>query len=171
MLLIYFILGLIVALILIAILSPSSYVVEKNITINRPVSEVYGKVADLNNFRKWNPWQQTEPGAASEITGSPDTIGHKYSWEGKKIGIGSFTLANRVTNQSIHFQLEFLKPWKSKADDSWTFSENAGATLVNWRNSGELPFPVARLMGPIIKKQLNHQFEAGLLNLKKLCEG
>jgi hypothetical protein len=67
--------------------------------------------------------------------------------------------------------LEFLKPWKSKAKDNWLFEHwGDGETKVTWQNSGNLPWPMARLMGPIIHKNLNHQFEAGLSNLKKFCE-
>jgi hypothetical protein len=171
MIILYFILGIIAALLLIALISPATYLVEKSIVINKPVNEVYMKVADLKYYNKWNPWQQTDPTATANITGSADSIGHRYGWEGKKVGVGSLTLANRTTNQSIHFDLEFVKPWKSKADDDWTFTNENGNTKVVWRNSGGLPFPVARIMGPMIKKNLNHQFEVGLSNLKKMCEG
>jgi hypothetical protein len=41
---------------------------------------------------------------------------------------------------------------------------------VTWQNSGQLPWPMARLMGPMINKGLNKQFGIGLDNLKKLCE-
>jgi hypothetical protein len=41
---------------------------------------------------------------------------------------------------------------------------------VTWQNSGQLPWPIASLMGPMINKNLNHQFEQGLNNLKKMCE-
>ena len=171
MIVIYFILGLLVALLVIALVSPSNYLVEKSTVINRPANDVYMKVADLNNYRKWNPWQQSDPTAEATITGAPDSIGHKYAWVGKKVGVGSLTLANRNTNQSVHFRIEFIKPFNAKADDSWTFTTENGQTKVNWRNSGDLPFPIARLMGPVLKKNLNQQFEAGLVNLKKLCEG
>jgi len=170
MIILYFIIGLLAALLVIALISPGSFLVEKTTVINRPVSEVYTKVANLNYYKQWNPWQQSDPTAKGTITGTPDTIGHQYSWEGKKVGVGSLTLANRTVNQNVHFKLQFLKPWKSQADDSWTFTPENGGTKVTWRNSGELPFPVARLMGPVIKKNLNQQFETGLSNLKKMCE-
>ena len=46
----------------------------------------------------------------------------------------------------------------------------SGETKVIWQNSGELPWPMARIMGPLINKNLNHQFEKGLSNLKKMVE-
>jgi hypothetical protein len=104
------------------------------------------------------------------IIGLPNTPGHKYAWQGKKTGTGSLRI-NNLDEKHIHFDLEFLKPWKSKAKDNWLFEHwGDGGTKVTWQNSGDLPWPIARLMGPMINKNLTHQFGIGLSNLKKLCE-
>jgi len=80
------------------------------------------------------------------------------------------TLAS-LDAKHIHFDLQFLKPWKAAAKDNWLFEHwGDDETKVTWENSGNLPWPMARLMGPLIHKNLNHQFETGLTNLKKSCE-
>ena len=171
MIFIYIFLGLIILLFLIAALLPKNYNVEKFTIIKKTVPEVMNKVGDLNYYSRWNPWQQSDPAAKSTVSGTPKTPGHKYAWEGKKVGVGSLTLRD-ADIKHIHFDLEFVKPWKSKAKDNWLFEEwGDGECKVTWQNSGDLPFPVARLMGLMISKNLNHQFEIGLNNLKKLCEG
>ncbi|MCX6315986.1 MAG: SRPBCC family protein [Bacteroidetes bacterium] len=171
MIVIYILLGLIASLLLIALIMPSSYNVEKNIIIAKPVSTVKDKIADLNYYSKWNPWQQMDPSSVQTITGTPGMPGHKYAWSGKKVGVGSLTLLNQ-DEKHIHFDLEFLKPWKAQAKDNWLFESwgDGSETKVTWQNSGALPWPMARLMGPLLNKNLNHQFEAGLNNLKKMCE-
>ncbi|HEX7905873.1 MAG TPA: SRPBCC family protein [Chitinophagaceae bacterium] len=171
MIVVYILIGLIVLLLVIAALLPKSFNVEKNIVINKPVAEVMNRVADLNYYSQWNPWQQSDPTAKSTITGIPKTPGHKYAWEGKKVGVGSLTLRD-IDTKHIHFDLEFLKPWKSKAKDNWLFEHWGNTeTKVTWQNSGELPWPMARLMGPMISSGLNKQFTQGLNNLKKMVEG
>lgn len=170
MIILYVILGLIALFLLLAAILPGQYLVEKCIVINRPAAEVYNKVADLNYYSQWNPWQKTDPDARSVIDGSPMQVGHKYQWNGKKVGEGSLTVRSVLPGKAVNFDLEFLKPFKSKAFDAWDFSETEEGTKVTWRNSGEFPFPVARLMGPSISKQLNKQFEEGLNNLKEMCE-
>ena len=86
------------------------------------------------------------------------------------MGRGSLTLNNQ-DEKHIHFDLKFLKPWKAKAKDNWLFETlSDGETKVTWQNNRELPWPVARLMGPMINKNLTQQFGIGLVNLKKLCE-
>lgn len=170
MIFIYLFGGLILLLLIIAAMLPKSFNVEKNAIINKPVADVMRRVADLNYYSKWNPWQQSDNTAINTISGNAGTPGHKYAWEGKKVGIGSLTLRD-IDNSHIHFDLQFLKPWKSKAKDNWLF-EHWGdeGTKVTWQNNGELPWPIARLMGPLLNKNLNHQFEQDLNNLKKMCE-
>jgi polyketide cyclase/dehydrase/lipid transport protein len=170
MLFVFLFIGLVLVVLLIGAVMPSRYNVEKTIVIDRSVNEVMDKVGDLNHFASWNPWQQMDPSATKTITGTPKTINHKYSWHGKKVGIGSLTI-NSIDNNHIYFDLEFLKPWKSHANDNWMFEQNGdGKTKVTWHNSGNLPWPIARLMGPLINKNLNHQFEKGLNNLKEMVE-
>ena len=170
MIFVYIFIGLVVAALIIAALMPKVYSVEKTIIINKPVREVMTRIGNLNDYALWNPWQQSDPTAQKTITGTANTHGHKYAWEGKKTGVGSLTLRH-MDDKHIHFDLEFLKPWKSKAKDNWLFEHwGNGETKVTWQNSGELPWPMARLMGPMINKNLNHQFGIGLDNLKKLCE-
>jgi hypothetical protein len=130
----------------------------------------FDKVANLNNYREWNPFSLMEPDASKQITGTPKTVGHKYTWEGTKIGKGSLTIKKLQAHKSVDLDLEFLKPWKSKADDIWTFEEVNGNTKVTWKNQGGLTYPAARLLGPFITKNLSQQFETGLNNIKKLCE-
>ena len=165
------IIGLVLVLLLIALILPGRYQIEKTSIINKSVPEVMDKIADLRHYAAWNPWQQSDPRAIGSITGIPKTIGHKYAWEGKKVGVGSLTIRD-IDKKHVHFILEFIKPFKSIASDNWLFEEwGNGETKITWSNNGELPFPIARLMGPFLTQTLNKQFEKGLLNLKKMCEG
>ena len=172
MIIIYILLGLIITLLIAAALMPRAYNVERSIVIQRPMSTVMEHIGNFNHYSKWNPWQQMEPNSTRNISGTPNTPGHKYAWQGKKIGVGSLTL-NNLDDRHIHIDLEFVKPWKTKAKDNWSFEPwgDGNETKVTWQNSGELPWPMARLMGPMINKNLNHQFGVGLENLKKMCEG
>jgi hypothetical protein len=172
MVIIYIILGLIALLLIASALMPKAYHVEKSIIIKKPADSVMNYIGNLNHYRDWNPWAKMDPAASSIITGNPMTPGHKYRWEGKKIGIGELRLLS-ADNKHIHFDLEFFKPWKSKAKDNWHFEpwSDGSETKVTWQNSGGLPWPIARLMGPMINKNLNHQFEQGLGNLKQMVEG
>lgn len=172
MIIIYSLGAIILALLIGAALMRKVYNVEKSIIVHCDVTKAMEHISDFQYYSQWNPWQQSDPTAASTITGAAGTVGHKYAWVGKKIGEGSLTLLS-IDKKNIHFELEFLKPWKSKASDDWSFEAwgDGSETKIIWQNSGQLPWPIARLMGPLITKNLNTQFEQGLMNLKKMCEG
>ena len=170
MIFVFLFIGGVIAVLILATVMPARYNVEKTAIISKPVDEVMNKVGDLNYYAGWNPWQQMDPAATKTVTGSPKTINHKYAWHGKKIGTGSLTIKS-IDDSHIHFDLEFLKPWKSHAKDDWSFEGNGGdETKITWKNTGDLPWPIARLMGPLINQNLNHQFKKGLENLKKMVE-
>jgi hypothetical protein len=171
MIALYILLGLIAVVLILAAVMPGKYTIEKEIVINKPPTEVFKKVADFNYYREWNPWQKSEPTAKYKISGTPSAVGHRYDWEGKKIGSGSLTVRSLNPSNTIELDLEFIKPWKSKASDNWKFEDlKNGSTKVIWHNTGPLPYPVARLMGPVIHKNLSTQFVQGLNSLKEMCE-
>lgn len=171
MIILYIILAIVALIIVLMFVLPGQYLVKKAIVINSDISKCYDMVADLNNYRDWNPWSKMEPDAKKSISGTPKTVGHRYDWEGKKIGVGSLTVKKVEANKSVDLDLEFVKPFKSLADDNWTFDQlpNNQVKIV-WSNSGDLPAGMARLMGPMITKNLNKQFEQGLKSIKELCE-
>lgn len=171
MIVIYVLAGLIATILIVAALMPKAYNIEKTIVIKKPSSEVKTHIGNFNDYAAWNPWQQMEPGAAKTISGTPNVPGHKYEWNGKKIGMGSLTLKS-IDDKHVHIDLQFLKPWKASANDNWLFESwgDGSETKVTWQNNGPLAWPMARLMGPMINKNLNHQFEKGLMNLKAMCE-
>ena len=167
---IYIFVGVIFLLLIIAALLPAKYHVEHSTIINKSVGDVMDKVADLNFYSKWNPWQIKETKVNIKISGAPKTVGHSYSWKGTRVGMGRLTI-RAIDSRHVHFDLVFIKPWKSEAKDNWFFEEwGKGQTKVTWENNGDLPFPVPRLMGRMIHKNLEKQFIAGLNNLRKLCE-
>lgn len=162
--------SLIVIALVAATLMPASYAVTAETTINASPRKVQDHIADLNHYRDWNPWQKMDPGSSQKIEGTPHTIGHKYSWDGKKVGSGYLMLTSITPGNEVKFKLEFFKPFKSVASDEWKFEGDEKSTKVTWSNNGPLAWPMARLMGPMITKQLNQQFAEGLKNLKALCE-
>jgi hypothetical protein len=169
MLFVYIFAGLIILLVILTSMMPKGYNIEKTVVIHQPVETVMEHVGNLNHYREWNVWQQIDASAKSTITGTPNEKGHRYKWEGKKVGIGSLTLLNR-DEKHINFDLDFIRPWKTKAKDNWLFEHwGVSDTKVTWQNSGDLPWS-ARLMGPMLTKSLNKTFEKGLQNLKNLCE-
>ncbi len=163
--------ALVVLLLIIALILPGTYRIEKSVEIKSPVDSVFAQVSDYNKFKLWNPWSLSDPKATFTVSGSAATVGHKYDWSGETIGKGGLTITEVVPNKSLVAKLAFIEPQVSGADDIWAFEPTAsGGTKVVWVNSGALAFPMERLFGPFLTKMLNKQFEEGLNNLKNVCE-
>ncbi len=170
MIVFYILLGLIVGILVAAAFMPAAYTIEKATIIHKPLAEVITKVGNLHFYSQWNPWQKMDPEAEKSITGIPLQAGHRYSWKGKKIGIGNLTL-QQIDERAIHFVLQFIKPFNSKANDDWHFEViSPSETKVTWQNRGRFAWPTARLMGPMIMRGLHKQFDKGIANLKAMCE-
>ena len=111
MIVIYILAGLIVGLLILAAFMPKKYHIEKTVVIAKPVADVKDRIINLENYARWNPWQQMDPAAQKRITGRAGAPGHKYEWNGKKVGNGSLTL-RATDDHSANFDLEFIKPLK-----------------------------------------------------------
>lgn len=171
MIILYVLLAIIVLLAILSYVMPNSYKIEKVITIDATPEKVYSNVANFSSYNQWNAWQQGDPTAKNVITGTPCTVGHHYSWDGKKVGVGSLTLKSTVENKSVEFDLQFVKPMQSTAYDNWTFTaKGSNQCNVTWTNGGMLPNPVMKVLSPLFRPMLNKQFDKGLSNLKAICE-
>lgn len=139
--------------------------VRKSIHIQASPEKVFLTVRDFNQWRPWSPWILMEPDCPTSVNDNGD----HYSWDGKVIGTGSMTVLDEKPNEHIHYQLEFVKPWKSKATVDIFFEAKDGGTQVTWTNDGSIPvfiFFLKNMMNALIGMDYNR----GLLMLKDYIE-
>lgn len=162
--------ALILAPLIVAFLMPGSYRIEKSIIINQAPEKVVHLVGDLHQHSLWNPWLQVDKSVETDIKGSPLTKGHQLEWTGKKIGKGTLSIIH-ISEWHLHFEQRYQKPLASIAQDHWAFEPWGESDVkVSWQKNGSLPWPIGRLMGPVISRNLGHQLEKGLANLKQISE-
>ncbi len=156
---------------LVAFFLPSSKTLYRSITIERPPDEIYNLVTDFSNYKKWNPWSAREPEAKGEMKGEPGNVGHKWIWDGKKIGQGYLEIKELEKGKSVRSDLIFSAPRKMTAEDIWKFDKiDENSTRVTWGHYSLLGYPVERFFGLYLDKMLGPDFEQGLVNLKQLSE-
>lgn len=110
--------------------------VTRSTTINSPIGNVYSKLNDLNHWKAWSPWLIMEPGV--DVNVSSD--GKFYEWKGNRVGEGNMNIALEDGNNSIEYDLTFLKPWKSEAKVRFILSDNGDRTIVTWTMDSSLPW-------------------------------
>lgn len=166
----YVVLAIIALFFIVALFLPTEYRVERSIEINKPIDNVYGYVADFNNFHAWNPWTPLEPGHKFEVTGDSATVGQKYYWNGEIIGSGEMEFTELKQNQSIQSSIAFLSPEQGSGIVDFTFEGDMNKTKVSWSLNGDAGYPIGRYFGLMMDSILGKDFETGMEKLKEKCE-
>lgn len=149
---------------------PSHFSVERSITINKSRKDVYSKIINLETWPEWSPWFAMEPEADYQVQGIPGIVGAVASWKGKKIGAGKQTLTQLVEPEFVLFNLEFTEPQQSKAQSSFTITEEGESSHILWKMDGALSYPLERYFGLLMDGMIGKDFEKGLLSLKANLE-
>lgn len=144
------------------------YSLTRHIEIEKPLSEVLPLVSDFRNWHMWSPWTVLEPGHTVSFSGNMGEVGAQMSWDGNIIGKGSLSV-ERLTDTRIAYNLQTLKPYKSKSKTSFLFEEKEGKTIVTWTLHSQVPFFLFFLVGTI-RSALEMDYDRGLLLLKEKAE-
>lgn len=142
--------------------------VTRSIDINSPISDVKKHIEDFSLWALWSPWTILEPSCKIEVQGDSGIIGHSMMWEGKFIGSGKNVLIASNDN-SLSYDLEFYKPWKSQASVSFLFESNDDVTRVSWKMDSSMPFFMF-FMIKTMRNMIAMDYDRGLRMLKALVE-
>jgi effector-binding domain-containing protein len=148
--------------------------IKESITIDAPLIRVRELIEDFNQWNAWSPWTVLEPSCKVTVLGKPKQPGHSMSWDGKLIGTGQNTLV-AIQDEQLNYQLEFLKPFKSKADVSFVFEEQSESsntlsqTKVTWSMISSMPFFMF-FMVKTMKNVVSMDYLRGLKMLKAIAE-
>lgn len=139
--------------------------VSKSIVIDAPVEEVFDFIRDFKTWPEWSPWMVAEPDCSLTY----DSGGKGYRWEGDIIGSGGMNIVGEDRPGRIDYDLQFIKPWKSRADVSFQFRSVEGGVEVTWTMDSALPFFMFFMKNTMIAV-IGMDYQRGLLRLKARIE-
>jgi len=152
---------------------PKDFALERQVVINKPVSEVYAYVSSLEKQNDWSVWGKLDPNMKKEFRGVDRTVGSVSAWDGNDdVGKGEQEIVNMTLNERIDFELRFMKPFKA-VNKAYiiTKADNDSVTTVVWGFSGRMPYPMnAMMLFYSMEKGVGVDYEKGLANLKELLE-
>ena len=168
----YVLMGIVLLISILGIIAPKDYEVNREIVINRSLSEVFSYLKLLKNQDNWSPWATKDPNMKKTFRGNDGEVGCISAWEGNKdVGSGEQEITNIVDNEIIESELRFLKPFKSTSDAHIKVSEADGGTKVIWGFAGKNRFPISIMMLFMnMDKTVGKDFEEGLAKLKIILE-
>jgi len=171
MMALYILAGIVTAIVILALVAPTDFRMEREILIDRPKAEVFAYLRSLKNQNNWSVWAMKDPAIRNEFRGTDETVGFVNAWEGNKdVGKGEQEIKKIVEGERVEFELRFEKPFKA-TNDAYISTEavNANQTKVRWGFSGKSPRPM-NIMTMLMKGVLAKDFDTGLSNLKKILE-
>lgn len=151
---------------------PDRYEVSRSVTLAAPAVVAYEQVADFHRWSGWSPWAKLDPGMKEEHGGPVAGTGATYHWLGNdKVGEGRMTITDAQPGARVAVKLEFLKPFESLADTTFSFAPEAGGTKVTWSMAGKLGFvEKAMCLVKSMDAMIGPDFEKGLAALKGVAE-
>ena len=139
--------------------------VKKSIFIDSSPEKIFEFLNNLNNWKYWSPWIIAEPSATVLVNDN----GKYHEWDGEIIGSGNLQITEIKKNENIRMQLNFIKPWRSKALTQFSFELSDNGSIVSWEMESNLPFFLFWM-----KKQMEifvgMDYERGLSMMKDCIE-
>ncbi|MTI29724.1 SRPBCC family protein [Xanthovirga aplysinae] len=148
--------------------------VEREVTINRPVEEVFDYVKYLKNQDHFSKWARMDPEMKKKYQGTDGAVGFISAWESenKDVGMGEQEILKIEEGKRIDFELRFYKPYKS-TDNAYIITEriNSNITKVKWGFEAEMKYPMnLMLLVWNMEEDLGNDLQEGLNRLKELQE-
>ncbi len=163
---------LIAAVVILTLVAPQDYRVEREIVINKPKAEVFAYLKMLKNQNEWGPWIKKDPAMKQEHRGTDGTVGFVTYWNSSEVGEGEQEIKKIVEGERVDTELRFKRPFESKSD-AYMITESVGEnqTKVKWGFTGSMPRPMnIMLLAMDIDKEVGKDFDEGFANLKTILE-
>ena len=143
------------------------YEIEGSRMINAPAPLLYREVADLENWKTWNAWQEIN-GIKMKVTGDAAGEGGGITWQADEIRDGRIENTALIPYSTIEQEL-VMQTIIGETDGivHWTFEPEGDQTKVTWRLQGQQSFKeklaftvqdedLAELFQPVFEQSLEN---------------
>jgi hypothetical protein len=168
----YLVLGLLVALVVIGWLLPREITVERAISIDRLPDAIFPWIANLKTWPDWTIWNKNEdPSLVYTYSGADTGLGAAMSWTAKKMGDGTLTINAAQPSQFIRYDMRLTGRTMVVRGNLELESAGGGATLVMWFDNIDLGGnPLRHWLGLLLKPMLARAYHRNLAGLKAAVE-
>jgi predicted transcriptional regulator YdeE len=139
--------------------------IDRSIEIKASSQDIFDSLVDFKQWTKWSPWLLMEQGVQIDYAAD----GQSYEWKGSRIGQGRMRLEHSLPPHEISYDLQFLKPYKSKSKVFFQIEEGIDECHVTWGMDTSLPFYMG-WMKKSLTANLQADYQRGLFMLKDYLE-
>ena len=161
--------SLVVIVLVVAAMQPSSFRVERSVTIAATSQALFEQVNDHKKFATWNPWEKMDPTSKTIYSGTDSGVGAIASWKGDMVGEGMATITESKPGELVRQRMDWKKPMEGLSTVDFTFKPEGDRTVVTWAMYGENNF-MGKLFSLFMdcESMCGPEFEKGLADLAKV---
>ncbi|MCG9695770.1 SRPBCC family protein [Shewanella sp. Isolate11] len=157
-----------------ALFIEQDYAVDTQVTINKPVEQVFDYVRLLKNQDNFSVWSSMDTAMVKTYKGVDGSVGFVSAWKSDNpdVGQGEQEIMAIVPGKRIDYDLRFISPFEAVSPAYLTTSAiSEGQTEVHWGFSGHMDYPMNILL-PLMKvdQVIAQDLQQGLENLKQILE-
>lgn len=155
----------------ISLFFPRTYKVERTVTINKPVHEVFAFMSDLRNWERWSAWNKSlDSSLHTFYSRRSDSLGAKQYFNGNLLGQGRFMINHYKPDEIVGYNLH-MNGGEASANGVFLFRPEGAGTQLSWIDSGDVGYnPIFRYMIPSKVSSTEKAFDEGLQSIKKVVE-
>lgn len=159
---------------ILGLFAKKEYTIHREVTINKPSTEVFDYVKYLKNQDSYNKWIMADPNMKKDYKGLDGTIGFVYAWdsEDNNVGKGEMEIKGITEGESINTEVRFEEPFEGVSDVNMSLQPvQDEQTKVDWTFDSEMGYPMnAMLIFIDMNDVLGPDMQTSLDNLKKILE-
>lgn len=119
----------VVVFVIVVATRPTDFRVVRSTTIAAAPDAVFPHLNDLKKWQEWSPWAKLDPKCKNTFEGPVAGPGAKFSWAGNNdVGVGSMTITESKSPESVRIKLAFLKPMEGDSDVVFTLKPEGSGT-------------------------------------------
>ena len=166
--------GLLVVVLLLVVVGcvlPSTTHVERSTVINAPQAQIFAYLNDFQKFNLWSPWANKDPNTRYQFSGPASGVGSKMSWQSDHKGVGSGSQEITVSQPSDYLETFLDFGDQGTATANFRLSNTNGLTQITWGFDVDHGWNLlSRYFGLMMDDMVGADYEAGLVNLKRVVE-
>ena len=172
---VYIFLFLVAAFVVIGMVLPTRYAIQRETTIDAAPEAIHAYVGHLDQWSEWMPWEKEDPSIITKRSDKTTGVGASQSWTSAKAGDGEveFTECDEATG--IAYDMVFLmKDRRAPSKASIRYAPSGAGTKVTWAMEGDMEPMMPRFLAgwfkPMMGKMIGKNFARGLESLKGMAE-
>ncbi|MFI4861001.1 MAG: SRPBCC family protein [Phycisphaerales bacterium JB063] len=159
---------LVLAFVIIGLVLPSSYQVERSVTIDAPPEVVFRYLNDLEQWEHWEPFSKADDSVVVTLGDVTTGVGATQTWTSND-GDGTLTFTMSDPDKGIGYDMQIGEFDPASAEITYEVVD--GQVVVTWAMEGDMSLPViGGYFGVMMDGMVGPMFDEGLRLLKEAAE-